>query len=199
MRTRATARLFVAIDPPTDVRERLTAWAREAMIASGLRVQGGAVRLLDAGSLHLTLCFLGERPAQEIDAIDAALQACAVGVGELSIGAPLWLPPRRPRTLAVEVHDGAGELGGLHDALTRAIAQATAWEPERRRFRGHVTLARLRGRAHGVRALAMRGSLPATPALAFTPAAVTLYRSTLAPGGSLYEPLARSSLLPAEL
>lgn len=122
-----------------------------------------------------------------------------MGVGELSVGAPLWLPPRRPRTLAVEFHDGTGELGRLHDALARAIAQATAWEPERRRFRGHVTLARLRGRGRGARALGAHTSLPATPALSFTPAAVTLYRSTLAPGGSVYEPLASSLLLPAEL
>ncbi|HXW58286.1 MAG TPA: RNA 2',3'-cyclic phosphodiesterase [Solirubrobacteraceae bacterium] len=199
MRKRGTARLFVAIDPPAGACERLTAWAREATIASGLRVSGGAVRLLDAGSLHLTLCFLGERPTQEIDAIDAALQAGAVGVGELSIGAPLWLPRKRPRALAVEVHDGAGELRGLHDALARAIAQATAWEPDHRRFRGHVTLARLRGRGRGARTLAAPGGLPATPSLRFTPQMVTLYRSTLAPGGSLYEPLARSRLLPAEL
>jgi RNA 2',3'-cyclic 3'-phosphodiesterase len=199
MRGRATARLFVAIDPPGFVCERLAAWAREAMTASGLRIDGGALRLLEAQALHLTLCFLGERPAQEVDAIDAALEACAVGVGELSIGAPLWLPPKRPRTLAVEVHDRAGELGGLHDALARAIAQATSWEPQRRRFRGHITLARLRGRGRGASALAAHGSLPATPRLRFEPEALTLYRSTLAPGGSIYEPLARSRLLPAEL
>jgi RNA 2',3'-cyclic 3'-phosphodiesterase len=199
MPTRATVRLFVAIDPPADACQRLATWAREAMLASGLRVKGGAVRLLDAGSLHLTLCFLGERPAQEIDAIEAALRACAVSVGELSIGAPLWLSPARPRALAVEIHDGAGELGRLHDALARAIAEATAWEPERRRFRGHVTLARLRGRGRGIRTPVTHSSLPATPALVFTPGAITLYRSTLGPGGSLYERLACSRLLPAEL
>jgi RNA 2',3'-cyclic 3'-phosphodiesterase len=199
VRARDTVRLFVAIDPPARVRERLTAWAREATIASGLRIQGGAVRLLDAQALHLTLCFLGERPTQELGSIDAALQTCAIEVGELSIGAPLWLPPKRPRALAVEVHDRAGELGRLHDALARAIARATAWERDRRRFRGHVTVARLRGRGRGAHRPGASDSLPATPAVGFTPEVVTLYRSTLAPGGSLYEPLASSRLLPAEL
>ena len=195
----ATARLFVAIDPPAPVRAGLAVWAREAVAGSGLRVAGGPLRLLDAQALHLTLCFLGERPAQEVDAIDAALEACAVGVGELTVGAPLWLPAKRPRTLAVEVHDGAGELGRLHDALARAIAAATAWEGERRRFRGHITLARSRGRGRGARTLAGLGPLAATPSLRFTPEAVRLYRSTLAPGGAVYEPLASSRLLPAEL
>lgn len=199
MPAKATARLFVAVDPPPPVRARLAAWARDALAGSGLRAAGGPLRLLDVQALHLTLCFLGERPAQDVDAIDAALEACAVGVGELTIGAPLWLPAKRPRTLAVEVHDGAGELGRLHDALARAIAQATAWEGERRRFRGHITLARVRGRGRGARTLAALGPLAATPRLGFTPEAVTLYRSTLAPGGSVYEPLASSRLLPAEL
>ena len=144
----ATARLFVAADPPAEVCEALAAWARETTAewaAGSPRRSRRTPRVLRADSLHLTLCFLGERPAQEVDAIDAALEACAVGVGELTIGAPLWLPAKRPRTLA---------------AL---------------------------------------GPLAATPRLGFTPEAVTLFRSTLAPGGSVYEPLASSRLLPAEL
>jgi RNA 2',3'-cyclic 3'-phosphodiesterase len=197
----ATMRLFVAIDPPRGVCEQLAAWTRQAAVASGLRTaaRGAPLRLLDARSLHLTLCFLGERPAQEVDAIDAALDACATDVGELSVGAPLWLPARRARALAVEVHDRAGELGGLHDALVRAIAEATTWEPERRRFRAHLTVARVRGRGRSAHASSAGTRLPATPRVAFSPEAVTLYRSSLAPEGAAYEALASSRLLPREL
>jgi hypothetical protein len=40
-------------------------------------------------------------------------------VEELAIGAPAWLPPRRPRVLAVEVGDPDGTLLALHDGLRR--------------------------------------------------------------------------------
>ena len=198
----ATMRLFVAIDPPQEVCERLAAWARQAAAASGLRIGGGRaapLRLLDADSLHLTLCFLGERPARELDALDAALDACATDVGELSLGAPLWLPPKRARTLAVEVHDSAGQLTGLHDSLVRAIAAATAWEPERRRFRGHVTVARVRGRGRGASTSFDGARLPATPRVSFWPQELSLYRSRLGPAGAAYETLASRRLLPREL
>ena len=66
---------------------------------------GRPLRLLDPEALHLTLCFLGSRPVEEIAAIGSTLSACAAHVGELSVGAPLWLPRTRPRSLAVAIHD----------------------------------------------------------------------------------------------
>jgi 2'-5' RNA ligase len=201
----ASARLFVAIDPPADVREQLAAWARGALgpqRGSRRTGAGGPLRLLDPELLHLTLCFLGARPLQEIDAVLAALAQCAVSVGEVSISAPLWLPPRRPRVLAVEVHDPAEDLARLHGSLSAAIADATGWRPKegdgtrgtarRLRFRPHITLARMR---EGI--APSKRELPPTPALAFTPAELVLYRSWLAPEGASYEALSRVTLVPA--
>ena len=108
--------MFVAADPPALVRERLAGWARGAAAAITSSEPAPPLRLLDPENLHLTLCFLGSRPVEEITAIGSALSACAVDVGELSVGAPLWLPPARPRSLAVAIHDEAGELAGLHAA-----------------------------------------------------------------------------------
>lgn len=202
-RAHATARLFVAIDPSADVCEQLAAWARVAVRGLGLRRDSGSpVRVLDPALLHVTLCFLGERPVGEIDAIAGALGECARAVGALHVGAPLWLPPRRPRALAVEIHDEDGAeprdgLSALHDELCAALARACGWhDRERRRFRAHVTLARLRGdrrREHAIE----RRELPATPALSFTPSALVLYRSWLAPAGASYEALAERTLIPS--
>lgn len=211
-RAHATARLFVAIDPPQDVCEQLAAWARVAVRGLGLRsggVSSAPVRVLDPELLHVTLCFLGDRPVEEIDAIGNALAECAALVGELRIGAPVWLPPRHPRALAVEVHDGDGTrgdedgessaeslgelLGELHDDLVGALARVCGFREERRRFRSHITLARMRdGRGYGI-----ERSLPATPALVFTPEALVLYRSWLSPAGASYEALATHTLVPS--
>jgi 2'-5' RNA ligase len=199
----AKARLFVAVDPPAAVREALLAWARAAVArlhAQRGRESAADVRLLEPEGLHVTLCFLGARPVEEIELIAALLARCAARVGELSLGAPLWLPPRRPRTLAVEVHDGEGGLAGLQEALSKALADATGWEAERRRFRAHITVARMRGRGAGRRSSPAGAlALPATPPLRFTPASVVLYRSWLSPAGASYEALATSDLLAAGL
>jgi 2'-5' RNA ligase len=221
----ATARLFAAVDPPAAVREQLAAWARE--VAGSLRAQAGPaqdakLRLLAPETMHVTLCFLGARPVAEIDGLVTALAQCEVPLaGELSLGAPLWLPPRNPRSLALEIGDGDGEGEGWLERLQRAIveafARAIAWEPDRRRFRAHVTVARVgrgkpsrsirSGRAGtpaGRRSAASKGGreepeargpfLPPTPQLSFTPGAVVLYRSWLQPQGASYEALATREL-----
>jgi 2'-5' RNA ligase len=199
----ATARLFVAVDPPAHVREQLAVWALGAATGVGSRgAEGGArpLRLLEPETLHVTLCFLGNRPVHEIDAIGSTLSAWDTDLGELAVGAPLWLPPRRPRALAVEIRDRAGGLTRLHDNVTRAISQATAWEPERRRFKAHITVARMREQTRRGRGpTGADPRLPATPQLRFTPESVILYRSWLSRAGATYEAIATCRLIPAGL
>jgi 2'-5' RNA ligase len=196
----ATARLFVAVDPTASVREGLVEWTRG--VAAGARMAGssrGWLRLLDADSLHLTLCFLGSRPVAEIEALSAALADRAEPAVELSLGAPLWLPPRRPHALAVEVVDRTGELARLQESVSGALAGVSAWTPERRRFRPHITLARVRGGGRSRSSARPREQpLPATPRLDFTAEAIVLYRSWLASDGATYEALAECALATAE-
>lgn len=213
----ATARLFVALDPPVEVAEALSGWARTVAAASrGWRAGAapGELRALEPEALHLTLCFLGSRPVEEIDAFAAALARCSEHRCELTVGAPVWLPPRDPRILAVEIGEPSGELERMQRELSRALSQETGWEAERRRFRPHVTVARVRGGGHSGghgRGRGRRGGrdaphapeppaamLPATPALSFTPEAVTLFRSSLLPSGARYEVLASSALTPPD-
>lgn len=181
----------MAVDPPAWVCDELIEWARGVVVSA--RAGGSArrsLRLLGAGSLHLTLCFLGSRPVAEIEALSAVLSGCAEPACELSLGVPLWLPPRRPHALAVEVHDRDGELARLQARLSESLASVSAWRAERRRFRPHITLARGRG---PLRELA----LAATPRLEFVPEAIVLYRSWLESDGARYEALTSSELLGA--
>ena len=198
----AKARLFVAVDPPLAAREELAAWARAAASALGLRggrVAGRPLRLLDPHGLHLTMCFLGSRPVEEIEAIVAALSGREARISPLSLGAPLLLPPKRPRALAVEVHDEGGWLAELQAAVAAAISQASGWQPERRRFAAHITVVRLReGAVADRRSQGAPLRLPPTPQLRFTPEALVLYRSELHPTGAVYEEIGRGDLLEAE-
>jgi 2'-5' RNA ligase len=217
----ASARLFIAVDPPPAVCGELAAWARAAL--GGLRgldaerARAGGfeqVRVLAPETMHVTLCFLGARPLGEIAAIADALEDCPAALDrELSLGAPLWLPPRRPRALALAVHGGedGDELERLQLAVRDAVSRAIDWQHERRRYRGHVTVARLkpasgkrerrrrrergaREAAEAVRAEVVEPALPATPQLSFRPRELVLYRSWLSPDGASYEAVATRML-----
>ena len=115
-------------------------------------------------------------------------------MGELSVGAPVWLPPRRPRNLAVEIHDPEGGLEQLQRELVAELGRVVTWEPERRRFRAHLTVARVRGREPLLELPAGPQEVQATPFLRFQPQALTLYRSWLQPSGARYEALATRPL-----
>jgi len=69
------------------------------------------------------------------------------------------------------------------------------WEPDRRRFRAHLTVGRVRGREGPSAAPGgVVQELPPTPAVRFRPESLTLYRSFLEPSGARYEALAARPL-----
>jgi 2'-5' RNA ligase len=74
-------------------------------------------------------------------------------------------------------------------ASAAALAGARFYEPEKRPFWPHLTLARVkRGRP------APRVAAPEPPGEPFEASVVTLYRSVLQPQGARYEPLRRHTL-----
>lgn len=177
MSSGSTQRVFIALDLPRGVREALAGWAKGAEL-------GGGARLLAPGKLHLTLCFLGEREEAEVERAAAVMAGVARPLGRVETGAPVWLPKRRPRVLAVEAREESGGLERLWEEFGAALAEAIGWERPRG-FRPHVTLARF-GRGAEPR----RGALPPTPALGFEPESISLYRSQLGPEGASYEAIA---------
>lgn len=186
-RTRGRLRLFVAADPPASVREEAASWGRQvARTTAGLRP-------VPAENCHITLAFLGDRDESELGPIAAMLRATeADGPGgdppRVSLGAPVWLPPRRPRALALEIHDDDGDLAALQKTIAADLQRTVGWQ-SKRHFRAHLTCART-GRGFDPDAL----RLPVSPGLEFEIDSVTLYSSTLLPEGARYEPLERIGL-----
>jgi len=178
-----SARLFAALDLPAPVRDALGAFGRAAA------ADDFALRAVRDDALHVTLAFLGHRALDDIEPACGAVRAVAAPVPDLALGEVLWLAPRRPHVLTVEVVDGTGALLALQERVVAALVDAVGYEPDRRRFRPHVTVARVR---HG--AAQRRTGLLAAPEAAFAGEALTLYRSWLGGGPARYEALERVGL-----
>ena len=91
----------------------------------------------------------------------------------------------------LEVRDDDGGLARLHARLLAALEAVSGWQPERRRLRPHITVARMRG---GRRAGVAPELTAPTPALTFAADSLALYRSFLERAGARYEALARCEL-----
>jgi len=187
------ARLFIALDLPGAVVEALVAW-RAPLLA-----RAAELRAVAPEALHVTLCFLGERPPESIAPLGEVVAAVAGPAGGLALGAALWLPQRRPRVLAVALEDRHGELAAMQERLMAALARdglhAADGEQPPRPYLPHVTVARVRGQVERDRGARRRPHAPdPPPALAFDGVALTLYRSHSEPSGSRYEAQSRVTL-----
>jgi 2'-5' RNA ligase len=184
------ARLFVALDLPEGTREGLVGWGEEALADPALRP-------VAPESLHITLAFLGSRPEEEIQAIAAAIEESAAPAPWVELRDPEPRPPRgRARVYALPVISPGTET--LQAGLEQRLVEGGFYEPEKRPFWPHVTVARVRSEARGSRRPAVvlkpPESIPeelAEPRLAVR---MALYRSELQPTGARYVPLAQVEL-----
>lgn len=175
-------RLFVALELPDPIRESLA--------AAGAAADPGAWRAVAAASLHLTLAFLGSRPRDDVAAIARVLDAEAGSPApRLRLGGVLVLPPRRPRVLTIELDDVDGTLAALQRRVSDGLAAAGVYTPEKRAFRAHITVARLRPSARSAPAPAV--DLNAAP---FAAGRLTLFQSQLHPRGARYSALTGAML-----
>jgi len=179
-------RLFVAADLPTPVRLALAAFRDAADPAVWRPVPDEA--------LHVTLAFLGHLPEEAAETAAAVLDRAPGPAPRLAVAGPLLLPPRRARVLCAALADPDGTLAALQRRVSDGLETAGLYTPEKRPFRAHTTVARLRSGAHSPRGLP--DGLAPEP-LEFHVDAVTLYRSHLGRGGARYEALHRVPVHPS--
>jgi RNA 2',3'-cyclic 3'-phosphodiesterase len=195
------ARLFTALDLPEEVRSGLVEWQRR-------ECTDPALRAIDADALHVTLCFLGYRPERAIDEIASVVTGLAARPVEMRLERdPVGIKGRRPGLFALSAPSEAAE--ALQAELSERLAARRLYEPEKRPFWSHVTIARVRaergpkgsgGRRRRGRPRVVEappGPLPQALLEPFGAVRVALYRSHLRPSGARYERLAALQLPPA--
>jgi 2'-5' RNA ligase len=172
-----TARLFVGTWPPPDV---------VAALASYERPELAALRWTPSQHWHVTIAFLGNVELSGVAALEQLLVTCT---GDSSVAPEARLGPLTERlgrqVLCVPVH-GLDELAcQVRAALARLLPNAGLDAP----FRGHLTLARARGRR------AVPASLAGVPlAGCWRVQELSLVQSELAPWGPRYTTLATATV-----
>jgi 2'-5' RNA ligase len=175
VRPERTRRLFFALWPEPGLRESL------ARSVSAL-VPDGVGRIQRPDQLHLTLEFLGAVPESRLASVQRAAQAtrghaCDVWLDRVAY----W---RRSSVLCLLASRTPPELEGLVAEL-RANLERAGFEPERRPYLAHLTLARKVWRPV---------SLPAPTPVCWPARTFVLVESRTDPAGSVYSVLESWSL-----
>jgi 2'-5' RNA ligase len=184
------ARLFVALDLPDEVRAGIVAWGERELKDPGLR-------RVPEESLHITLAFLGYLAEKEVPRLAEIAAGCAGPAPPVKLEQPVPRPKRgRARLFALPAE--SPETIDLQARLQEGLVAAGLYDPERRPFWPHVTVARVRrekrGSSRPARVSRPPGELPEALLRPFVGVRVTLYRSELQPQGAQYTPLAQVEL-----
>ena len=172
-------RLFVALRLPEPALDALEAW-QEATLRGVRGEVRRSMRAVPPEHLHVTLAFLGHRPAGELDAVVAALRGAAADAGpDLRLAA---LRYREGRSVAMIVLDDlSGGVRALAEDVQARLEAAGTYRRESRPWLPHVTVTRFRERPR------LRSGPPEMGT--FVPSDAAAYLSRLRPGGAQYEVL----------
>jgi 2'-5' RNA ligase len=179
-------RLFIAIKPDQDVLQQL------AQSVSPMKTAPWAkqVRWLDSDNVHLTLRFLGNSDVNIVSDLSTALEsrlritAFDYAINEIAV----FPSASKPAVIAALVPEST-ELTRLAENLEQ-IVREFGYRPERKRFRGHLTLGRCRrGFPRGTMIQYPIGPITATAG------EIILYESDTRPSGAVYVSLARIALV----
>jgi 2'-5' RNA ligase len=166
-------RLFLGFRLPPDAVAELAAWQRREL----------RERVVPPENLHVTLAFLGSRPAAELPAVLDVLGRAAGGAERPRFEVERYRETRSVGMLVLR--DPSGAAGALARRLHADLAGLGVYRPEARPWLPHVTVVRFRERPR------LR---PDVPGLVWVSSDAAAFLSRLHPSGARYEVLESFSL-----
>lgn len=173
-------RCFVAVDLPADMREEI------GRLQSSIATEG--LRLVRPELVHITIKFLGDVPETGIGRVKEALAAVRASPFTARVAGMGAFPSRSVRVVWLGLE---GDFTILSDKVQAAL-KPLGYPPEERGFVPHVTLGRV-GRPNEKTSkdlLTKISSLSLVDLGRFEVQGFYLKKSTLTPGGPIYEDLA---------
>jgi len=177
-------RSFIAVNLPDAVKSDLDE------IANRLRPEGPAARWVPAANVHITLKFLDEIDADQVEPLTQAIAKAARETEPFEIrlgGFGVFPNPRRARVFWVGIESGVEILKGLAHVIDHQ-ANKLGFPREKRAFSAHLTLARLRQPGPVDQLLEAAAEIPYR-SVPIPVSRIDLMRSVLAPGGAQYSVL----------
>ena len=161
-------RLFLALQLPDDVVAAIAEWQSRELLG----------RVVPPANLHVTLAFLGSRPAGELPGILDVLAAAAHDTAPPRFDVTGY---RETRSVGMLTLDEAGGNGAeLAGRVQGELAALGVYRPEARPWLPHVTVLRFRERPR---------LHPEPPALGWMSSDAAAFLSRLHPSGARYEVL----------
>ena len=168
-------RLFLALELEPATLDVLERWSDD-------HLRGG--RVVPREHVHVTLAFLGGRPAAELDAIVGVLRDAAGETEPVAFEPSAW---KETRSVGMVVlRDVTGGATDLAHRVHGRLEELSVYHPEARAWLPHLTLLRFHERPR------LNPSLPETGT--FVPSGAAAYLSHLHPSGARYEVLESVSL-----
>jgi 2'-5' RNA ligase len=170
-------RLFCALQLPAAALDWIVAWADE-------HVPPGAGRRVRREDLHVTLAFLGHRPAGDVAAVAGVLREASAAARPVELRVRAYRETRAVGMLVCD--DAGGAAAALASDLQQRLEALGVYRREQRPWLPHVTVFRSKARA---------GLRPGdTNTCSIHVVRSALYRSSLGPGGARYDALATAAL-----
>ena len=181
-------RAFIAIELSPDLKKHL------ASLEEQLKSSGADVKWVKPENIHLTLKFLGEIDEKQLGEIAKIIQNTADKNKRffIRLASPGAFPDINfPRVVWIGIEKGDPETKEIAKILEEEIAKVGIPQ-ENRPFSSHITLGRVRSglnREKLVKNLDNLASKPPEDSPEFLVTKITLFKSTLTPGGPIYEAL----------
>ncbi|MDD4182654.1 MAG: RNA 2',3'-cyclic phosphodiesterase [Candidatus Omnitrophica bacterium] len=179
-------RLFIAIDIPEDLKEKLS------RIVTRLKKYDLDAKWVNTSNVHMTLKFLGEASEEQLDKIKDTINMIAGNFSrlELNVGSFGFFPKETsPRVFFIST-DNEETLRNISLQLEDKL-EVLGFAKECR-FKPHLTLARFRSKKNidclknGIKNMAIEAK--------FEVSEIILFKSLLKPAGPVYEKLFSAAL-----
>ena len=183
-------RTFVAIEIETDIRRAL------AEFQDRLRPYARGVKWVKPSNIHLTLKFLGDVEEPRMGDVVRVVETCGADSTPFTLvvrGGEAFPHLRAPRVIVVRAYEPTGALAHLYAALEKGFA-ALGFKRERRSFKPHLTLGRVRRGVPGEAFSEQMRMLSDADGGQQQVRAVAVMTSDLTPSGPVYTRVGEASL-----